>query len=723
MGQSQMNQTVTMSEIADAAGVSKPTASIWRTRYPDTFPDPLPESSPNRPLFALPEIEQWYRQQFPQRKPLGLANRAAARIHIAMMSIMRGALDPTDAAAAIIGLLAWQSVADYANTHETVTWNGATLPAAAIPAFPGSPASDSSLAPRDYLHDFGHARHQLRDAGLDAIALLIEPLTHESLDQRWVSDRVPALVRVIESLDTSDIADTADALISDSQSGQHLSSPLLADLMAILVHADHDSAWDPAVGNGNLLAAAHKSNPKSQLTGTDISPVAAAISTVRAYLNQWPATINVGDAFFEPSKTYDAVLIDPPLGARLDALATEHLSQELNFPAIPSSRSEIAWVCLGAARLTKIGAAAVVTAGSTTFARGAIAEVRRALVADGHIEAIIRLPRIAADASWGARNQRRRNVFRYDTAVELYVWVIKPRGSFESITFVDGEQLLGESENETIRNIVAAVEAPTKPEGAIAVSVLDVLRRPDFPLNPDAWLPTDEITPAEHLDLLRRAASQCRATIAGLHLPLPDISLADTTPPAIALTGVAEVIRSRPIPSEGIQAEPGPGLVPVVRPSHTGSEVTGYVAAEDNTRYLQPGDVIVHDGPSRPIATVWRGDEPSVPHPFTTIVRADPTKVDSDFLRWCMTGPSAAATRTGTTIKRLNLRDATIPKLPISRQREIADAISHGQALIDQVHTLADAAIEWRDHAATLASLGSLEVGSANSNPTSDSEK
>lgn len=75
-----------------------------------------------------------------------------------------------------------------------------------------------------------------------------------------------------------------------------------------------------------------------------------------------------------------------------------------------------------------------------------------------------------------------------------------------------------------------------------------------------------------------------------------------------------------------------------------------------------------------------------------------------------MLGTDVAATRTGTTIPRLNLQHALIPNLPITRQRAIAEALARGQALIGQAQVLQTAATEWRDSAASLASLGDLQI-------------
>lgn len=710
MSQLQMNQTVTMTEIADAAGVSKPTASVWRNRYRDTFPHPLPESSPNRPLFALTDIEQWYRKQFPDRKPLGLAKRSISKIHTAMMSILRGALDTSEAAAAIVGLLTWHTLAHDAELHGVVTWNGDKIAAHEVPGFPR--LGVTSAVPGNSLETLRRATDQLRTAGLNSIALLVDPLWRESQDHRWATERTISLFETVAHLNYGDTAEVADALLTDPQAGYYPSSPVLAELLARLVHSDHTTIWDPAAGVGNLLASAHQSVPTSHLAGTDISQVAAALCTARAYLHNWPATMSVGDAFLEPSRQYDAIIIDPPLGTRLDAWATEALSRQLDFPAIPSSRSEIGWVCLAAARLTPdMGAAAVVTAGGTTFAKGAVAGARRALVTNGYVEAIIRLPRKATTASPDSRTHRPRTDFRYDTSVDLYIWVIKPRDSFDSIVFIDGEQLLGDTEEKTISNILAAIENGEKPAGATTVSILDVLKRQDVPLHPGAWLPQDKTTTTDYLTTLRTAAALLRTTIDELDLPLPDLTLADSEPALQPLTDVAEVIRSRPIPKEGIHSQPGKGLVPIVKPTPTGLATTGYVTGDDTARsYLRSGDVLVHPGVKGPSAAVWRSDEKSVPHPLTTVVRADPTRVDAEYLSFCMLGPDVAATRTGTTIPRLNLQHALIPNLPITRQRAIAEALAQGQALIGQAQILQTAATEWRDSAASLASLGNLQI-------------
>lgn len=45
-------------EIAMRAGVRRPVASMWRTRYPDTFPEPVAELAIG-PVFWWPDVAQW----------------------------------------------------------------------------------------------------------------------------------------------------------------------------------------------------------------------------------------------------------------------------------------------------------------------------------------------------------------------------------------------------------------------------------------------------------------------------------------------------------------------------------------------------------------------------------------------------------------------------------------------------------------------------------------
>lgn len=710
MPQAQVNQTVTMSEIARAAGVSNPTASIWRKRY-ENFPDPLPESSTMRPLFRLSDVEDWYIQQFPDREPLGLARRVAAEAQFAMASILRSIVDPSDLSAVITGFLAWHAVSVQAESAETIVWNGVTLDAESVPSLvTNGTAGERSNSSNNYAVEFHSACGELDKAGLHDIVLLIEPLARGSLDQRNLDKHVTDLVSLVERLDSAEIVAAANALIAEPHRGYHPSSPAFTRLASSLVDAQPSTVWDPAAGSGNLLGAAHELNPAATLTGTEISPVLAALAAARAYLNGWPATIRQGDAFLAEGGKYDAVLIDSPLGVRLDPRATELLSRQLGYPPIPASRSDIAWVCLAAAHLSEAGTGVVVTTGVTTSGKGAIADTRRALVTDGAIKAVVRLPRSTSEGS--ARRVRRDpgRSFRTDTMAELFLWVIAPRDSVNRIVFVDGPELVDASESETISAIATAVQSHEDSAGVICVDTLTVLKRADVPLNPDAWLPTKQTAPTDQLHQIDQAVEQLKAQRATIKLDLPALALTQPAVRLIPLTDVARVSRGRHIASAEIHDEPKASLVPLVKPSSTGIETLGYVSPAQSPRLLEPQDILVTDGTDGPIATIWDQDQPAVAHHTATVVRPNLAVIDPAFLRMCLTGPQAAETRTGSTIKRLNLKEAGIPDTALSVQRTIAQAIKTSETLIDQLRAITGTVATWRHNAVALASSGALDV-------------
>ncbi|MBT3190071.1 MAG: N-6 DNA methylase [Anaerolineae bacterium] len=167
--------------------------------------------------------------------------------------------------------------------------------------------------------------------------------------------------------------------------------------------------YDPAMGTGGMLVQANewvKENEKRDgnisLYGQDISEEAIFLSRMNLLFHQiFDATIFSGDTLLHPQniegenlQKFDLILSNPPFGLRLG----EHQVSELrNDPfnrfiyGSPSSTADFAFLQHIIASLSETGKAIVAVPSRVLFASGQDGEIRKEILEDDLIEAVISL--------------------------------------------------------------------------------------------------------------------------------------------------------------------------------------------------------------------------------------------------------------------------------------------------------------------------------------------
>ncbi|HWU08781.1 MAG TPA: N-6 DNA methylase [Streptomyces sp.] len=657
---------VTAAGIARLAGVGRAAVSNWRRRHAD-FPKPVggTEASPS---FALPEVEQWLRDQ-----------GKLAEVPLRERVWQQVAGHPQGAVTALVHAgCALLLVRDRPTAWLEIT---AVSDARMAGVLPG--AVDHVLADR-----FGTERAVPTPT---ASALL---------------PSVPLLRAAAELAAETGARQAFDFLFGrqlDANPRQYtLTPPGLAGLMADLAQPARGAVrqngtrgsrtvLDPAAGTGALLCAVEG---PTALHAQEAEPDLAALTALRLALHSpgggaGGPTLAVragdtlrADAF--PGLTADAVLCHPPFNER--NWGHEDLAYdprwEYGFPA--RTESELAWVQHALAHL-RDGGTAVLLMPPAAASRRSGRRIRADLLRRGALRAVIALPAGAAPPY----------------GIPLHIWVLRKPGGGQP----PAPELL--------------VVDTAEPETAGAPSGRDRL---DWPAVRgavlDAWTPFD--VPGRREPVEERPGTSRAVPVIELLDDDVDLAPARHLPPPAGGGGAAGLVRvrerleetlkltarltpppaapcasaRRPLTTVGELARAGAlhlrtasgtggSTAPVLTehdvlagtaPSGTPSVPAG--APEDDPLLLEPGDVIVPVLGGTSVARVV--DDSTAGAALgrnLQLLRPDPAALDPWFLAGFLRGTanSRQASSYASTATRLDARRLQVPRLPLAEQRTYGD--------------------------------------------------
>ncbi|MEU1214619.1 N-6 DNA methylase [Streptomyces sp. NPDC005790] len=670
---------VTAAGIARLAGVGRAAVSNWRRRHAG-FPKPVggTEASPS---FALPEVEQWLREQ-----------GKLAEVPLRERVWQQVAGHPDGAVTALIHTgCALLLVRDRPAAWLEIT---AVSDARMADVLPG--AVDYVLADR-----FGAGRAVPTPT---ATALL---------------PSVPLLRAVAELAAETGARQAFDFLFGrqlDANPRQYtLTPPGLAGLMADLARP-RDTAWrsgkrgslavlDPAAGTGALLCAV--AGPTA-LYAQEADPDLAALTALRLALHATGSAadgptlaVSTGDTLRTdafPGVTVDAVLCHPPFNERNwghDDLAYDP-RWEYGFPA--RTESELAWVQHALAHLRE-GGTAVVLMPPAAASRRSGRRIRADLLRRGALRAVIALPAGAAPPY----------------GVPLHLWVLRKPGTEQPPT----PELL----------VVDAAE----PEAAGAPSGRDRL---DWPAVRgavlDAWAPFD--APGRREPVEERPGTSRAVPVIELLDDDVDLAPARHLPPPAAGGGAAELVRVRErlddtlkltarltpppaVPSETARRPfitvgelaragalrlrtgngSGSGTVTVLTEhdvlagtAPSGTPATQAASPDDEPLLLERGDVVVPVlGGGSVARVVDDATAGAVLGRNLQLLRPDPAALDPWFLAGFLRGTAnnRQASSYASTATRLDARRLQVPRLPLAEQRRYGEQFRALAAFEDALRT------------------------------------
>lgn len=491
--------TVDIQQIAEIAGVGRSAVGNWRKRHADF---PVPDSSGG---FDLRQVERWLIEngKIDKRVP-------AEFVAWSLADNLRSFLSSTEVTRFLVAALVYLEACD-STAHPD-----------------GSVRIEVDIAPADVWNEVRRTPADSLGTALLTAATRIEaanPLldgllvpglsSAASVDGRVLSPLFENLVAATDEITPrfalfEEVVSRAGDL--DRFRGEFSTPDVVTELMVRLAGRHAGTVCDPACGEGGLLlsAAIHPGwdDPKpTRLVGFEINADILRTARSRFFLYGVSADLRHGDVFRIPADELpksDLVLLDPPLGQKDWGDADVYLDERWTYGVPPRTSADLAWIQLAVQCLDESGSAIVVTTTGPTFRGGPEAQIRRAMLEAGVVEAVVQLP----------------SRLRADTSIPLVLWILQsPRPGIDQVLFVDASTLGTTSRSQhtldesDIERVVMAVRAyrdggAEDPEIAWSMGIGDLIVA-DANLDPTRYRPVADVD----VDEVRRRADELRLLI------------------------------------------------------------------------------------------------------------------------------------------------------------------------------------------------------------------
>lgn len=645
-------------DIARIARVRPSAVSNWRRRH-DDFPMPV-SGTDKSPRFDLAAVEDWLHAQ-------------------GRMSEIPG------------DERLWQAF----ETASGVMTTGDSLVEAGLLLYyldrnPGTPVPSDSAGVRRLLDA---AEHSLAFgssvvAGLIGLRRPFDPGARETTMLHAVAEAAsgdePA--RVFEYL-------CSRALDGGARTGLMVTPPELADLMLDLVGDSARRLLDPACGSGTILLAAARRG-YLRVEGQELDRSLALVSALRLAFTGTTFDVSAGDSLRAdayPHPSADAVACNLPFGDRnwgAEELATD---PRWEYGVPPRLEPELAWVQHALSHVVP-GGSVVMLMPPAAAARPSGRRVRRALVAEGALRAVISLPpKLAAHYAlalqiWVLSHPEPDRAHSHVLLVDTSGFTTRTARSADAISTWDG-----------VRAVVAHAWTAFKDnpqrvadasDVAIAVPIMDLLGE-DVDLTPARYLRPPGLVVVSQAGLADRR-NDLASRLAELTRLLPEPpwpSTGDGAPhrdaslEELAQIGALVIRRAAPRParSEGdlVSARAKGRIITSqdIARAVPPSETHEIILDEVHNPTIRAGDVLVPLIGRRLTARVAAGkDVGAYLSPTVYLIRPDTAALDPWFLAGMLssTGGDRQAARMASTLGdriRFDPRRVRVPLLPIEDQR------------------------------------------------------
>jgi N-6 DNA Methylase len=666
---------VTLSQIAELAGVGASAVSNWRRRF-DDFPAPVGTAPGGGAYFELEAMEAWLSAH--DRLSGGRQNE---RLLFEAADILRGVSASNEMTEVLCAAIALAEACDRGLVGQT------SDPAAVDQLISAVEGRDPSLAD------------------------LFTPLT--LIDK----DRASRVFELVSGLDRQSRPTIFEwVLTRRTRFVETRTSEMLVNLLGELAFDGTATVFDPAAGEGGfLMAAAQALGGGASLSGEEINHGALRLARQRFFVHDIQADVKLGDSLAKdafPNLRADVVLCDPPYGAK----PVHHVS-----PADPRwlfgfgpRSADFLWLQHAIYHLAESGRGYVLLPAGSLFRRGREADLRAEFIRRGAIEAIIALPSGTAQ----------------HTSVPLALWIVQrpavgrnPR----DVLFVDATRdgsadSRPRLDSELMRRIVSTVRgwrqtrrvADEHRGFAATAPVLELLSL-GSDLVPARWVHRESTLDvgavADEFSASAKRVDDAWNVLAHLPhgfspprsggpipwIPVRDLLASDT---ATVIKGVnvrpdvdgqptgTRVLRTRDIKDGTIQDD-DPVYVNL-------DELRGRPAL------TTPGDIVVSPGGGKPRAVVDERGGHVLARPLEGL-RLRTEWLDPHVAAAFLESPRNRRFATGTTTgwARIDVRELELPVLPIAeaiRLREMLDQIEQieqsGRTLSESAQTLREAALD-----------------------------
>ena len=469
------NLLINTTEIAQMANVSVSTVSNWKRRS-DTFPEPV-GTKDGKPAFDYDQVSRWLRdnnKEFHDNRIRSLVWEYANRVRGKMGAIEGGAwfvaLLHLRKAASEYGLeVQWQTLVDDGDEESWVSYVDAI-----------------ETIERE-------TKHLLSNYVVDYVRSLIK-----SDDIETIQDNVS----LVDAIDLPNIMDAADMVIDAMWNNRQVylgdnDSPLyhvmaeMANAWAKTCSEPNPTFYDPACGGAFVAMRVALRNPQYRFALADINSFAAVIAQARFFLQfgkNATETIVLNDLIHNdpfPDLKCNLSVVTPPMGlsASSDTGVTDPrwvYDASNGAGRRPAFPSETAFLQDCIFHLDGAGRAFVALRPGFTTGRS-FANLRRRMVADGVVEAIVSLP----------RRQLR------DTSIPIDIWVLSKVEGRNHVHLIDCASATEEVAQE---GLPAYLSRPLNGYSNgkyrwMDVECADILTDENISLAPNRWIKPQGMSP------------------------------------------------------------------------------------------------------------------------------------------------------------------------------------------------------------------------------------
>jgi type I restriction-modification system DNA methylase subunit/predicted DNA-binding transcriptional regulator AlpA len=654
-GTSDDDALVSLADVAEMAGVTRPAVSNWRRRNQEDFPAPVAETGATS-LFRLGDVRQWM-----ARHGKRLDVRSVDQLVWSALNPARGVVLPEEAAQAGMILLGYLALAQRIDADMPSTLSAAIAD------------KDTQALSR-----------LLRRLDEHALRLDLSPLFPPRNQPSWSPDSRVFLGQVIALAMEHGTGSTFEALVAAAGrgsrgQGEHTTPVGVTQLITSLAAPIGGVVIDPACGYGTLLlAASQEAVGPLTLVGQDINFEAHHIARLRMFVHGQPASIVHGDTLKVGATPTDMagadlVVADLPVGMSWYPERADGERMSYGFP--PSVSADMAWLQDGISRLGSAGFAIFVLGHGSTVRGGTEAAIRCRLIESRCVHAVVALPPALYPT----------------TSIPAALWIVsKPRRPSEGplgggdVLLIDASRLGSRRPGRTeltdsdIAAVVRCFRA-WRDRGEIshetgvraaAVSVASLLAGGGN-LNPARWIQDLPNDPDQQLKRMANAERDLRMASAALshaRFTVPSLEAVlvgekqEASWPVRKITDLATIIRTQRIHPDLV----GTGATPLIRPSDvdpgmpiTPSSRINPALVKGSVEVTKPGDVVVMvDGP-KPRAAVDHHGGAVVLGPLC-VVRPRPDSVNPVVLAALITS-IAPKYDIGTVIGHVDLAALEIP--------------------------------------------------------------
>jgi type I restriction enzyme M protein len=209
--------------------------------------------------------------------------------------------------------------------------------------------------------------------------------------------------------------------------------------LCILDKNEINKIYDPACGSGSLLLKAAKLIDKNKIRngfyGQEKNPTTKNLATINMFLHGIDYDkfdIALGDTLIEPQhwndEPFDVIVSNPPYSVKWEGTDNPTLITDERFsPAgvlAPKSKADLAFIMHSLSWLAEGGTAAIVCFPGIFYRGGAEQKIRKYLVDNNYIDAVIQLPE---------------NLF-FGTSISTCIMVMKKGKKDNTIKFIDASK-------------------------------------------------------------------------------------------------------------------------------------------------------------------------------------------------------------------------------------------------------------------------------------------